>query len=74
MDLFHAITSGIDNVLTCDWYDSFKNFKMSDSNDSVARDSQTMDTEPGGESTQYVYPVAFPPVSFEVIEECVRYS
>ena len=50
MDLFHAITQSIDNVLTCDWYDSFKTFKMDDNKS----DDKLMDTEPGGESTQYV--------------------
>jgi hypothetical protein len=46
MDLFHAVTQSIENVLTCDWYDSFKQFKMSD--------GKTMDTVPGGETPQYV--------------------
>lgn len=45
MDLFHSITQGIDSVLTCHWFEQVKSFKMSD---------QLMDTEPGGESTQYV--------------------
>lgn len=49
MDLFHTISQTIDNVLTCDWYDSFKNYKMSDSNS----DDKTMDTAPGGETPQY---------------------
>ncbi|KAK5404034.1 hypothetical protein LTR06_009967 [Exophiala xenobiotica] len=51
MDLFHTISQTIDNVLTCDWYDGFKNsgYKMSASNS----DDKTMDTAPGGESTQY---------------------
>ena len=48
MDLFHAVTQSIDKVLTCHWYDGFKAFKMDDSK------SKTMDTERGGESTQYV--------------------
>jgi hypothetical protein len=47
MDLFHAVTQSIENVLTCDWYDSFKQFKMSD--------KKTMDTVPGGETPQYVH-------------------
>lgn len=46
MDLFHAVTSSIENVLTCDWYDTFKQYKMDD--------KKTMDTAPGGENTQYV--------------------
>ena len=46
MDLFHAITQSIDNVLACDWYDSFRTLKMDD--------KKTMDTVPGGETTQYV--------------------
>jgi hypothetical protein len=50
MDLFHTITQSIDKVLTCDWYDSFKNFNMEGSK----AENKTMDTEPGGESTQYV--------------------
>ncbi len=49
MDLFHTISQTIDTVLTCDWYDSFKNYKMSDSNS----DDKTMDTAPGGETPQY---------------------
>jgi len=44
MDLFHAITQGIDQVLTCHYFDSFRDFKMSDS---------LMDTEAGGETPQY---------------------
>merc|ERR1712093_795007 len=48
-DLFHTISQTIDTVLTCDWYDSFKNYKMSDSNS----DDKTMDTAPGGETPQY---------------------
>ncbi len=50
MDLFHTISQTIDTVLTCDWYDSFKNYKMSDSNS----EDKTMDTAPGGETPQYV--------------------
>ena len=49
MDLFHAVTQSLPNVLTCDWYDSFKTFKMDDKSK-----SKTMDTERGGENTQYV--------------------
>lgn len=44
MDLFHAVTQGIDKVLTCQWYEDLKTFNM----------DKRMDTEPGGESTQYV--------------------
>lgn len=44
MDLFRAISETIDSVLTCDFFDSFKKFKMPD--------TKLMDTEPGGESTQ----------------------
>jgi hypothetical protein len=47
MDLFHAVTQSIENVLTCDWYDSFKQFKMDD--------KKTMNTAPGGETPQYVH-------------------
>jgi len=49
MELFHAITQSIDNVLTCDWYDSFKQYTMEGSKS----EDKTMDTVPGGESTQY---------------------
>lgn len=49
MDLFHSITQTIDNVLTCDWYDTFKNYKMSGSDTG----DKTMDTVPGGETPQY---------------------
>ena len=51
MDLFHSVTQSIDNVLTCDWFDSFKTFKM----EGNKADDKTMDTAPGGESTQYVH-------------------
>ena len=46
MDLFHAVTQGIDKVLTCQWYEDLKKFDMTG--------DKRMDTEPGGESTQYV--------------------
>ena len=46
MDLFHAVTQGIDQVLTCQWYEDLKTFNMTG--------DKRMDTEPGGESTQYV--------------------
>ncbi|OAP55559.1 hypothetical protein AYL99_10532 [Fonsecaea erecta] len=49
MDLFHTITQTIDQVLTCDWYDSFKSIKMEGNK---AQD-KTMDTVPGGETPQY---------------------
>lgn len=52
MELFHAVTQSIENVLTCDWYTSFKTFKM---DGAKSDDRKTMDTEPGGESTQYVW-------------------
>lgn len=51
MELFHAVTQSIENVLTCDWYTSFKTFKM---DGAKSDDHKTMDTVPGGESTQYV--------------------
>jgi hypothetical protein len=47
MDLFHAITQNIESVLTCHWLGDFKSFKMPGTD-------KLMDTEPGGESTQYV--------------------
>jgi hypothetical protein len=46
MDLFHVVTSGIDKVLTCHWFTDFKAFKMPE--------TKLMDTERGGEQTQYV--------------------
>jgi hypothetical protein len=46
MDLFHAVTSGIEQVLTCHWFTDFKAFKMPE--------TKLMDTERGGEQTQYV--------------------
>jgi len=49
MDLFHTITQSLDNVLTCDWYESFKNYGTDQSNP----DDKTMDTETGGETSQY---------------------
>lgn len=49
MDIFHAISQSIDNVLTCDWYDSFKTFKM---DGPKSHEDKTMDTVPGGETTQ----------------------
>ena len=51
MDLFHAVTQGIENVLTCDWYDGFKTFKMDDNKNQ----DKLMDTVPGGETTQYLF-------------------
>src|SRR4051794_29932299 len=98
MDLFHAVTQGIDSVLTCDWYDTFKSFNPASSSSSSnspstsptnsrthsrsnsttrtrrlsesittttastfssstmasGSDQKLMDTEPGGENTQYV--------------------
>ncbi|KEF58388.1 uncharacterized protein A1O9_06314 [Exophiala aquamarina CBS 119918] len=51
MDLFHAVTQGIESVLTCDWYDSFKGYTPSDM--ASGPGNKTMDTVPGGESTQY---------------------
>ena len=50
MDLFHAITWNIDNVLTCHWYDSFKSFNMDNRSD-----DEMMDTVTGGETSQYVH-------------------
>jgi hypothetical protein len=47
MDLFHTVTQSIESVLTCHWLGDFKAFKM------PAQD-KTMDTEPGGETTQCV--------------------
>ena len=47
MDLFHAVTQSIDKVLTCHWYEGFKDFNMSNQD-------KTMDTAPGGEGGQYV--------------------
>ncbi|KIW22214.1 uncharacterized protein PV07_12125 [Cladophialophora immunda] len=49
MDLFNTVTQTIDQVLTCDWYDSFKVFKM----DGNQGQDKTMDTVPGGETPQY---------------------
>ncbi|KIW86962.1 uncharacterized protein Z519_12427 [Cladophialophora bantiana CBS 173.52] len=49
MDLFHTVTQAIDQVLTCDWYESFKSFKMEGNK---AQD-KTIDTAPGGETPQY---------------------
>ncbi|EXJ57783.1 uncharacterized protein A1O5_12341 [Cladophialophora psammophila CBS 110553] len=49
MDLFHTVTQTIDQVLTCDWYDSFKSFKMEGNK---AQD-KTIDTALGGETPQY---------------------
>ena len=46
MDLFHSVTQSIDKVLTCHWYEGFESFKMNN--------TKTMDTEPGGEQTQFV--------------------
>jgi hypothetical protein len=83
MDLFHTVTQTIDNVLTCDWFESFGKFKASDNSNSstssrrssagssrsrslsatrsrstsrsrMTSEDKTMDTVPGGESTQYV--------------------
>ena len=49
MDLFHALTQSFDKVLTCHWYEGFnKAFKMD------GHKTKMMDTEPGGESDQYV--------------------
>jgi hypothetical protein len=48
MDLFHSVTQGIESVLTCNWLTDFKAFKM------PAQD-KLMDTERGGEQTQWVY-------------------
>lgn len=45
MDLFHSITQSLDSVLTCHWFQDFKNMDKQD---------KRMDTEPGGEQTQYV--------------------
>lgn len=45
MDLFHAVTQSIDQVLTCHWLEEFKAFKM-------PGQDKTMSTEPGGEQTQ----------------------
>jgi len=45
MDLFHAVTQNIEQVLTCNWLTDFRSFKMGG--------DKTMATEPGGESTQY---------------------
>jgi len=44
MDLFHAVTQNIEQVLTCNWLTDFRSFKMGG--------DKTMATEPGGESTQ----------------------
>ncbi|KAI1613221.1 hypothetical protein EDD37DRAFT_338523 [Exophiala viscosa] len=49
MDLFHTITQSLDNVLTCDWYETFKNYGT----DQSTSDDNTMDTETGGETSQY---------------------
>ncbi|EHY53391.1 hypothetical protein HRR83_003598 [Exophiala dermatitidis] len=51
MDLFHTITQTMDTVLTCDWYDSFKSFKMDGPRS--GSDDKLMDTSPGGETPQY---------------------
>lgn len=60
MDLFHAITQSIDNVLTCHWYEEgFKSFKM----------DKTMDTEPGGESNQFA-PLHATKVQFLWLTSC----
>jgi hypothetical protein len=56
MELFHAVTQSIENVLACDYFDSFKTFKM----DGNANKDKTMDTVPGGETPQYVRPVLPP--------------
>ena len=53
MDLFHAVTQGIENVLTCDWHDSFTKF-MADNK----QEEKTMDTVPGGETSQYAHQVS----------------
>ena len=44
MDLFHAVTQGIDSVLTCNWLNDFKALKMPD--------TKLMETERGGETPQ----------------------
>ncbi|EXJ54739.1 hypothetical protein A1O7_10080 [Cladophialophora yegresii CBS 114405] len=51
MELFHAVTQSIGNVLTCDYFDSFKGFKKMDG--SNQNQDKTMDTAPGGETPQY---------------------
>ena len=51
MDLFHAITQSIDQILTCHFLEGFNSYKMSDN----SNDDKKVDTVPGGESTQYVY-------------------
>lgn len=60
-DLFYAITSSIDSVLTCHYFEGFKeNTKSASASRSTSRSnsrrnsmsSGKMDTEPGGESTQ----------------------
>ncbi|OCT48026.1 hypothetical protein CLCR_04364 [Cladophialophora carrionii] len=49
MELFHAVTQSIGNVLTCDYFDTFKAFKM----EGNKTQDKTMDTVPGGETPQY---------------------
>jgi hypothetical protein len=57
-DLFHAITQGIDSVLTCHYFDSFRENNRpsrSSSRNTSRRNSMSdkmLDTEPGGENTQ----------------------
>ena len=60
-DLFHAITQGIDSVLTCHYFDSFKendayrSGSRSRSRSTSRRNSMSdkkLDTEPGGETPQ----------------------
>lgn len=60
-DIFHAITQSIDSVLTCHYFDSFRenntsrSATRSSSRSSSRRGSMSekrLDTEPGGESTQ----------------------
>lgn len=62
-DLFHAITQGIDSILTCHYFDTFKESNISrsasrsSSRGTSRRNSMSdkmMDTEPGGENTQQV--------------------
>jgi hypothetical protein len=48
MDLFHAVTQSIDQVLTCHWFEGFESLNMDNGK------SKTMNTERGGEQTQYV--------------------